>query len=268
MPGLSSEVIAAARTSHLKWGVPASVSLAQFILESNWGRSMPGGPELEQSVWHQGASGRALSPSRTHEVEHGATITIVARFRRFSSLAEAFDAHGALARAKPYELAMMHKDDPDRFADALTGHYATTDPMYGSKLKELMRRNNLYQYDAGAPPVVLPSIFDFDFNGQAPTISDDDLQTGRGGSRVDSLQRQLDKLGYPVGDIDGVFGPLTRDALSAFQVANGLIGTGVADANTRAALKFAASALPRSAANQRNRQGRRGQGFGCDQSGR
>ena len=248
MPGLSSEVIAAARTSHLKWGVPASVSLAQFILESNWGRSMPGGPSSNNPFGIKARAGEPSVAAQTHEVEHGATITIVARFRRFSSLAEAFDAHGALlARAKPYELAMMHKDDPDRFADALTGHYAT-DPMYGSKLKELMRRNNLYQYDAGAPPVVLPSIFDFDFNGQAPTISDDDLQTGRSGSRVESLQRQLDKLGYPVGDIDGVFGPLTRDALSAFQVANGLIGTGVADANTRAALD---SAPPRSLDPQR-----------------
>jgi peptidoglycan hydrolase-like protein with peptidoglycan-binding domain len=243
MPGLSSEVIAAARTSHLKWGVPASVSLAQFILESNWGRSMPGGPSSNNPFGIKARAGEPSVAAQTHEVEHGATITIVARFRRFSSLTEAFDAHGALlARGKPYALAMMYKDEPDRFADALTGHYAT-DPMYGSKLRELMRRNNLYQYDVGSPPVVLPSIFDFDFNGPAPTTSDDDLQTGRSGSRVESLQRQLDKLGYPVGDIDGVFGPLTRDALAAFQAANGLIGTGVADASTRAALD---SAAPRS----------------------
>ena len=158
MPGLSSEVIAAAQTSHLKWGVPASVSLAQFILESNSGRSMPGGPSSNNPFGIKARAGEPSVAAQTHEVEHGATITIVARFRRFSSLTEAFDAHGALlARGKPYALAMMHKDDPDRFADALTGHYAT-DPMYGSKLKDLMRRNNLYQYDVGAPPVMLPSV--------------------------------------------------------------------------------------------------------------
>ena len=234
MPGLSSEVIAAARTSHLKWGVPASVSLAQFILESNWGRSMPGGPSSNNPFGIKARAGEPSVAAQTHEVEHGATITIVARFRRFSSLTEAFDAHGALlARGKPYALAMMHKDDPDRFADALTGHYAT-DPMYGSKLKDLMRRNNLYQYDVGAPPVMLPSIID-DFNWQARTTSDDDLQTGRSGSRVESLQRQLHKLGYPVGDIDGIFGPLTRGALLTFQADNNIPTTGIVDAETNIA---------------------------------
>jgi peptidoglycan hydrolase-like protein with peptidoglycan-binding domain len=234
MPGLSSEVIAAAQTSHLKWGVPASVSLAQFILESNWGRSMPGGPSSNNPFGIKARAGEPSVAAQTHEVEHGATITIVARFRRFSSLTEAFDAHGALlARGKPYALAMMHKDDPDRFADALTGHYAT-DPMYGSKLKDLMRRNNLYQYDVGAPPVMLPSIID-DVNWQAPTTSDDDLQTGRSGSRVEALQRQLHDLGYPVGDIDGIFGPLTRGALLAFQADNNIPTTGIVDAETNIA---------------------------------
>ena len=36
--------------------------------------------------------------------------------------------------------------DPDRFADALTGVYAT-DPQYGATLKWVMESYNLKQYD-------------------------------------------------------------------------------------------------------------------------
>jgi flagellum-specific peptidoglycan hydrolase FlgJ/peptidoglycan hydrolase-like protein with peptidoglycan-binding domain len=239
MPGLTSEVIAAARSSDQKWGVPASVSLAQFILESNWGRSMPGGLSSNNPFGIKARQGEPSVAAQTHEFEHGATITMVARFRKFSSIAEAFDAHGALlATARVYAPVMLRKDDPDEFADALTGRYAT-DPQYGSKLRDLMRRNNLYQYDVPAMPVVLPSIFDFDLSGPPATTSDDDLKTGSSGVRVELLQKQLAKLGYEVGDIDGVFGSLTRAALAAFQVDNGLIGTGVADSSTRSALESA-----------------------------
>jgi flagellum-specific peptidoglycan hydrolase FlgJ/peptidoglycan hydrolase-like protein with peptidoglycan-binding domain len=245
---LTSEVIAAARASQQKWGVPASVSLAQFILESNWGRSMPGGPSSNNPFGIKAQQGEPAVAAQTHEVEHGETITIVARFRKFSSLAEAFDAHGALlATARIYAPVMLHRSDPDAFADALTGKYAT-DPRYGSKLKDLMRRNNLYQYDIGNTTVALPPAFNGGKSWPPATTSNDDLQTGSKGVRVEALQKQLVKLGYPVGDVDGVFGPLTRAALAAFQVENGLIGTGIADSSTRDALE---SAPPRSLDPQR-----------------
>jgi len=60
--------------------------------------------------------------------------------------------------------------------------------------------------------------------------------------QVERLQRRLTELDYQTGGIDGIYGSLTRGAVAAFQVDNGLVGTGVADAETLAAL---ANASPR-----------------------
>jgi len=86
--------------------------------------------------------------SLTHEVVNGETITITARFRRFESLTEAFDLHGKLlATGGPYASAMAKVSDPDAFADALTGVYAT-DPNYGTTLKYVIKNYGLAQYDS------------------------------------------------------------------------------------------------------------------------
>jgi peptidoglycan hydrolase-like protein with peptidoglycan-binding domain len=50
---------------------------------------------------------------------------------------------------------------------------------------------------------------------------------------VSGLQGRLAALGYNVGPIDGILGQRTRSALSAFQFAQGLQGTGQLDQATR-----------------------------------
>ena len=88
--------------------------------------------------------------SETREVIDGKVITTVARFRRFDSQAEAFELHGKLlSTGSPYRTAMEVVQDPDRFADALTGVYAT-DPQYGTTLKWVMDNYQLKQYDTKA----------------------------------------------------------------------------------------------------------------------
>jgi peptidoglycan hydrolase-like protein with peptidoglycan-binding domain len=59
----------------------------------------------------------------------------------------------------------------------------------------------------------------------------------RGGSAlVRALQRDLTRAGYPPGGIDGLFGPLTRQAVVEFQAAHGLQVDGVAGPHTWTAL--------------------------------
>src|ERR1019366_1607542 len=74
----------------------------------------------------------------TTENINGENQRIKAKFAKYDSIEEAFDAHAKLlATGKAYAEARKHEDDPEAFADSLTGKYAT-DPQYGEKLKKLM----------------------------------------------------------------------------------------------------------------------------------
>lgn len=57
------------------------------------------------------------------------------------------------------------------------------------------------------------------------------------GPDISELQRKLQVLGYYKGDIDGFYGPLTEEAVKAFQEANGLVPDGVVGPNTYEALQ-------------------------------
>ena len=58
-------------------------------------------------------------------------------------------------------------------------------------------------------------------------------------SEVGILQADLKMLGYFAGKIDGLFGPLTRNAVMAFQADNNLTVDGIAGPKTLAAMKQA-----------------------------
>ena len=58
------------------------------------------------------------------------------------------------------------------------------------------------------------------------------LSTGSQGSRVREVQTRLRALGYYSGEIDGQFGPGTRDAVRFFQQVNGLDPDGIVGAMT------------------------------------
>jgi flagellum-specific peptidoglycan hydrolase FlgJ len=65
----------------------------------------------------------------------------------FNSLTQAFEEHGRLlATAPAYRDAMKQVANPEAFADALTGVYAT-DPNYGFTLKWVMENYGLSRYD-------------------------------------------------------------------------------------------------------------------------
>lgn len=138
-------VIEAAKASHARWGVPASVILAQWIVESAWGSAMP--PDSNNPFGIKALESQPAVESQTREVVDGKTITITAKFRRFANVGEAFEAHGRLlGTASPYQAARTYAQDPERFADALTGVYAT-DPQYGEKLKWAMENYKLKQHN-------------------------------------------------------------------------------------------------------------------------
>ena len=142
---IPDSVISAAQAAEKAWKIPAAVTISQWALESNWGRSMPTGSNNPFGI--KAVGNQPSVEASTKEFEGGKWITIQAKFRKFDSLDDAFDEHGQLlATKKAYANAREHLDDPNAFADALTGVYAT-DPDYGGKLKRTMKAHDLYKYD-------------------------------------------------------------------------------------------------------------------------
>jgi hypothetical protein len=142
---IPDDVIKAAQNSQKTWKVPASISLAQWIIESGYGAHMPAGSNNPFGM--KAKAGQPFVVARTREEIDGKSVYIDAKFRAFASIDEAFNEHGRLlATFKPYQPAMAYANDPDAFADKLTHVYAT-DSQYGAKLKDVMKRANLYQYN-------------------------------------------------------------------------------------------------------------------------
>jgi hypothetical protein len=141
----------AARTSATRTGVPASITVAQAILESDWGRS-----GLAQSASNYfgvkalgglGDDGVVWMPTAEY-TPGGQLYQTVSAFRAYKSLSDSILDHDQLlARLDRYAPAMQVATDPRQFAHLLVqGGYAT-DPAYADKLISLMDQYNLYQLD-------------------------------------------------------------------------------------------------------------------------
>ncbi len=139
------EILNAAVLSRQHWRVPASVSLAQWAVESAWGAAMPPGSNNPFGI--KALAGQDGVDSGTTEFVAGQPVTMRARFRRFPSLDDAFDVHGKLlGTGTPYIPAMQLVADPEAFANALTGVYAT-DPKYGYTLTWVMDHYGFRKFD-------------------------------------------------------------------------------------------------------------------------
>ena len=138
------------------YGVPAAVTIAQAIDESGWGQS-----ELavrDHNLFGIKGTGPAGTDAlATQEFENGQWISTTAGFRVYNNVAQSISDHGALlATSGYYTQAMADRGNPDSFASALTGVYATN-PQYGADLIGLMQQYDLYRYDATAPRLAPPA---------------------------------------------------------------------------------------------------------------
>ncbi|MEW6732060.1 MAG: glucosaminidase domain-containing protein [Acidobacteriota bacterium] len=139
--------ISAAQAVQTKYGIPASVTLAQWALESAYG---------EKNMGCHNYFGMKFTPKRhkkyverrTREVVNDKEVFINAKFAAFDTVEDAFDDRARLlANNSRYAPAMAVKDDPNKFAEQLQACGYATDPVYADLLKKIMRLNNFYQYD-------------------------------------------------------------------------------------------------------------------------
>ncbi|MFG6284849.1 glycoside hydrolase family 73 protein, partial [Sphingomonas sp. S6] len=146
--GLTARAISAAQQTQARTGVRASITLGQYGLESSYGKRMPAGSNNPFGI--KARRGEPFVMARTREEDRlGRSYYTMAKFRKFESLEEAFDAHAKLLSSKRYR-AFQRARTVDEAADSLTGVYAT-DHKYGAKLKDVIRRQGLDRYDRAGP---------------------------------------------------------------------------------------------------------------------
>jgi flagellum-specific peptidoglycan hydrolase FlgJ len=143
-------IAADAVASQRRTGVPASVTMAQAALESNWGKSgLSTRANNFFGIKGQGPEGSVTM--RTREVFHGQSTYVNAPFRAYSSPSQSFDDHGRfLTDNRRYGTAMQHTDDPHRFAQEIARAGYATDPQYASKLSGMINKYGLERFDRAA----------------------------------------------------------------------------------------------------------------------
>ncbi|MBV9894860.1 MAG: glucosaminidase domain-containing protein [Chloroflexi bacterium] len=145
-----SSIAEAAVESADQTGVPASVTIAQAILESYWGSSRlahDANNYFGIKAQTRGGSAGSLTFD-VWEVIGGRNVVQTQAFRAYNTVAESFVDHGLFFMENSrYASAMAVKDDPKQFAVAINRDGYATDPSYASKLIGLMDRYNLYRYD-------------------------------------------------------------------------------------------------------------------------
>lgn len=167
-PKIPMDLIKGARQTERSLPIPASITLAQWALESGWGASVSGKnnyggitAKVRGAVFPT-KPGTPLEPATlcwTHEVVNGKRVKCQRWFKDYATPADYFAAHAKLLGTSPiYAEARSKYPDADAFADALDVDYKprakdpnwrayATDPKYAETLKSIMRSNGLYAYN-------------------------------------------------------------------------------------------------------------------------
>jgi flagellar protein FlgJ len=146
---------AGAQAGWREYGVPASTTIAQAILESGWGRS---GLSLTDKNYFgikcQGTSHGALATGCHvyNTTECGSTaascFATSASFRTYATMANSFRDHGNFLKVNSrYKPAFVYTKDANKFIWTVWKAGYATDPNYFTKVTGIMATYHLYQYD-------------------------------------------------------------------------------------------------------------------------
>jgi hypothetical protein len=135
-----------AREAMTATGVPASVTVAQAILESGWGKHTIRDAKNLFGIKGKGPAGSVRTP--TKEFRNGKWVTEDANFAKYDSFAQSITEHAHfLLRNKRYAPAFKVKEDADAFAREIHKAGYATGPNYATELIALMKKHDLYRFD-------------------------------------------------------------------------------------------------------------------------
>lgn len=149
-----------AQKSFLQYHIFASITIAQAILESGWGRYVPVDPNTQRSSYNLfGIKGKGPAGSIqvvSQEVENGQTVSRTSAFKAYFSYQESIDDHAQFLLAPRYK-QVITATDPLMAAQALQNAGYATDPQYATKVSSLIQMHMLTRYDQVATETVVPA---------------------------------------------------------------------------------------------------------------
>ena len=145
-----ANIVAAAQASHEKFwprGPFVSVALAQWALESAWGRR----PSGWNNYWGIQANAEQLAAGEftvcdSFEYIGGRRVPRVERFANYPTLEAGFDAHARLLTS-PHYVECQKAQTPEAYCVALHADGYATAPTYSQVLISIITQANLKQYD-------------------------------------------------------------------------------------------------------------------------
>ncbi|WP_415652149.1 glycoside hydrolase family 73 protein [Schleiferilactobacillus perolens] len=147
-----AKVAPTAQSLYKTYHIFPSITIAQAILESNWGESSLSA-DYNNLFGVKGSDPNNTKEMTTQEYVNGEWQTIKARFRVYASYAQSITDHAALFtrgttwNAKQYEHVLAAKDYKTQ-AQALQSDGYATDPDYASKIIQIIEKYGLTKYDS------------------------------------------------------------------------------------------------------------------------
>lgn len=136
-----------------QYGVLPSITIAQAILESDWGNSTLAS-QYNNYYGVKGSNPDNTKVLETKEYTNGEWVTINGRFRVYSDFRESMKDHAQLLvngttwNSQQYQQVIHSKDYIEAAVALQTDGYAT-DPGYTSKIIKVIQKYNLKKYDDG-----------------------------------------------------------------------------------------------------------------------
>ncbi|QOS99465.1 glucosaminidase domain-containing protein [Brevibacterium sp. JNUCC-42] len=150
-----SLVSAPAQLAFEKYHIYASIIIAQAILESGFGNSIPKDPAtglLSYNIFGIKGVGPAGSVLvETKEYLQGKWITKKQAFKAYNSFLQSIEDHSQLL-LKPRYKTVITANTPYLAAEQLEQSGYATDPQYAEKLQKLITAYSLTQYDQKTSP--------------------------------------------------------------------------------------------------------------------
>ena len=141
---IPQEILDAAKSAEDATKCPSYLTLAQWALESGWGRYLSAPYNSFGIKWYPGCGFNYRSVKTREQKADGSWIVVTARFIAFPSVRSCFTYHGRIIMNPhgAYASALPLLRDWQKFVHAVAKIYAT-DQGYADKLIQIITENHL-----------------------------------------------------------------------------------------------------------------------------